>query len=130
MSEAILTLDTGEWDFLLDTSSNSVSIGFSNSDGGIVYFSGLRFGWTLSVDGNVIDSKEHPSSQEITYLNSDQKFISSDNFTVTLEEETLYRILVWAENDGQEYNTYVDWTKPPAPVEDEKNEEENVESGT
>lgn len=127
MSKARLNVDSGEWNFSFDENSNSISIGFFSNSGRFVSLNNLRFGWNLTSNLHGVDSKEYPEIPEISYESTDQDYISYDNFSV--EPETEYRLLVWAENNGQEYSTYVDWTSPALPVVEpttEYVEEENV----
>lgn len=128
MSDARLNIDTGEWEFSFDELSNSISIGFFSDQSQDVTFSGLRFGWNLTTDLVEVLSKEYPESPEISYVSSDQEYISTDTFEV--EEEKPYRLLVWAENNGQEHSAYVDWVAPKIEVPPATVEEENVGTDT
>lgn len=120
MFEAILDLATSKWEKFEDPSAEDIAIGFKSGDDPVAVFSGLRFGWVLWSENVEISFEEYPKNG-VSYEKSDQRYITCDR--LSLEHETPYKLVIWAENNGIPYSTEIEWVSPKEP------EISNVEVG-
>jgi hypothetical protein len=117
MSTLKLTCNLNDktWTVEKTNSGNEYELLFAFSNGeDVVEFKNLTFGFDLSSDGENIESVSLPP-QGIFYKKTDQEFIDRKN--ITLEEDKLYVLFLWANNGGDNITKIypIEGTKPPKP---------------
>lgn len=117
MSTLKLTCNLNDktWTVEKTNSGNEYELLFAFSNGkDIVEFENLTFGFDLNSGEENIESVSLPS-QGVFYKKTDQEFI--DRKRITLEEDKLYVLFLWANNGGNNITkTYsIEGTKPPKP---------------
>ena len=93
---------------ILDPYNTTLEIGFVDQ-GPVVYFTNLKFGYTLSSDGAVVEMQAYPP-QGTKYIQTDQEYIVTHR--LNLHPETAYSLFLWAENDGVRHEYTHDFVAP------------------
>jgi len=109
-------LNTECWEVIYDNLSPhyaDLQIGFTE-DKPIVEFTNLKFGFTLSKNGEVIEEKNYPP-KNVKYIRTDQTYII--NHRLKFLPDTEYELHLWAENANKRIECTETFTtsKPPQP---------------
>jgi hypothetical protein len=86
-------------------------IGFTDQEP-IINFINLKFGFTLSLNNEVIETQSYPP-ENVRYLQTDQEFLVIHRLSFSPKET--YSLFMWAENDGKRYEYTYDFTTPLPP---------------
>jgi len=108
---AINNLKKGEWifdTFKVNPTHNHLFIGFAD-ESSVVEFNDLKFGYELRSVGSVLKQSSYPP-EGVRYVNSDQPYLVAER--LLLQAETDYELYLWAENDGQHFDTTIEFTTP------------------
>ena len=104
---AVLNISDGTWR-VTDDGYSSLAIGFT-SESNPTAFDDLKFGWSLTINGEEVDSASYPP-ENVSYLSTDQTYISHDNLPGKPDDDC--SVAIYAVNGGTRYEHTYSWSIP------------------